>query len=209
MLLALETLKVIYIGVNEQLFLNEISGSNSSNSTILALTSAQPHKDNPRLIMMLAHLRTSASEHDWKMQFAEGRTPEVFANLHHLAQSKGVSEHIEWLGFQTHQQLAEVARNALCLVSTSQVESFSMVALEAMTWGCPPIVADTTSMPESVGDAGLISKAGDHVSFAENVLRVNTLGSYTKHSSNAGFFMHKKQVGGQQRNRLKPNCLGS
>jgi glycosyltransferase involved in cell wall biosynthesis len=37
----------------------------------------------------------------------------------------------------------------------SGFESFGLVALEAMSNGCVPVVSDNTALPESVDDAGL------------------------------------------------------
>ena len=48
-----------------------------------------------------------------------------------------------------------------------------MVALESMARACPPIVADTASMPESVGNAGLLAAPGDPVAFAESVINLH------------------------------------
>ena len=48
-----------------------------------------------------------------------------------------------------------------------------MVALEAMGRGCPAVVADCTSMPESVGNAAILVQPGDPVGFAEAVLQLH------------------------------------
>ena len=46
-----------------------------------------------------------------------------------------------------------------------------MVALEAMARGCPAIVASCTSMPESVGDAGLLAEPENATSFSDCVIK--------------------------------------
>ena len=47
------------------------------------------------------------------------------------------------------------------LVSFSELESFFMVPLEAMSTGCPSITTNVSSIVESVGDAGIIIDKGD------------------------------------------------
>ena len=42
-----------------------------------------------------------------------------------------------------------------------------------MARGCPPVVADCSAMPESLGDAGLLASPGDPTSFAEKVIAIH------------------------------------
>ena len=163
---------VVYIGQRsgqvEQATRHRIDGP----QTLLALTSAQPHKDNPTLIHTLAELVRLRPQVDWRLEIAGGRGKVSFADLVALSGTLGVSDRVAFLGFQDHAMLAERAATALCLISTSRVESFSMVSLEAMSWACPPVVCDATSMSESIGDAGLLAQPGDATGFARQVLRL-------------------------------------
>ena len=52
-------------------------------------------------------------------------------------------------------------RGATALVMASRTEGFGLPALEAMARGCPVVVSDGGSLPEVVGDAGLVVPAGD------------------------------------------------
>ncbi len=162
--------QVIYIGIDETLTESHQIASDSDSSSIIVLTSPHPHKDNSRLIYMLKELIQRVPERPWKLKIASGRTPDSFSEFTDLAKSEGIWDRIEWLGFKTHDELEAIAHDSLCLVSTSQVESFCMVALEAMAWGCPAIVGNTTSMPESVGDAALIAQAGNAQSFSDQIM---------------------------------------
>lgn len=143
--------------------------SDDYSPTLLSLTSPQPHKDNETLIQTLAQLRTDRPEVDWHLKVAGGASPDAFADLKALAETLGIGRAITWLGFQSHDVLAEHGTTALCHISTSRIESFSMVSIEAMNWGCPPIVANTSAMPESVADAGLLAEPGSAADFARCV----------------------------------------
>ena len=138
---------LIYIGLENPADIIPTAFKKTNSPTILSLTSPQPHKDNPTLIKTLAVLKNRRPEVNWTFKIAGGTNPDVFSNLHNLAGDLGVSGQIDWIGFQSHEALAQIGSKALCLVSTSQVESFCMVAVEAMSWSCPAIVANATSMP--------------------------------------------------------------
>ncbi len=52
-------------------------------------------------------------------------------------------------------------RHALCAAVPSRYEGFGLPALEAMARGCAVVASDATSLPEVVGDAGLLVPPGD------------------------------------------------
>lgn len=161
---------LIYIGLENPNKVTPSKFKKTNNPFILSLTSAQPHKDNPTLIKALAVLNTRRTDVNWRLKIAGGANPTVFTDLHDLAEKLGVAKQIEWLGFLRHDKLARLGSEALCLVSTSRVESFSMVALEAMSWSCPTIVSNATSMPESIGNAGLLAEPGHPEDFANKII---------------------------------------
>ena len=68
--------------------------------------------------------------------------------------------------------LAALYARSLALVYVSLSEGFGIPPLEAMTCGTVPIVSDCTSMPEVVGDAGLLIDPNDRESLVEAMLRV-------------------------------------
>lgn len=161
---------LIYIGLEAP---NVVSAPNYQKDTkpsILTLTSPQPHKDNSTLIKTLAVLNRLRPNVHWVLNIAGGTNQAAFSDLRLFANQLGVADQINWLGFQNHQSLAALGAKALCLVSTSRVESFCMVAAESMSWSCPVIVCDSTSMPESVGDAGLLASPGDADDFARKII---------------------------------------
>jgi len=53
-------------------------------------------------------------------------------------------------------RLVELYRRAFALVYPSQYEGFGLPVLEAMACGCPVIALDTSSIPEVVGDGGIL-----------------------------------------------------
>jgi len=166
--------KVIYIGLPKELLTlaSEKSATETNSRRIVAITSPQKHKDNPTLIRMLAELSRREPEQDWRLDIAGGVSDSAWEPLKQLAEQEGVKDRIVWHGFCDHDQLTALLQSAQCLVSASQLESFAMVPLEAMARGCPPVVADCTSMPESIGSAGLLVSPGNPQAFASAVQRI-------------------------------------
>jgi glycosyltransferase involved in cell wall biosynthesis len=59
-------------------------------------------------------------------------------------------------GHVSDEELIALYQMATCLVFTSLYEGFGLPVLEAMMAGCPVISSSTSSLPEVVGDAGLL-----------------------------------------------------
>jgi glycosyltransferase involved in cell wall biosynthesis len=165
--------RVIYIGLPDeaaaQAQLTDEATISQPSPHIVAVTNPLDYKDNPTLLRTLAVLVRSMPQTPWRLEIAGGLDANAWEPHQKLAHELGIADRVTWHGYLRQPQLAVLLNRCLCLVSTSRIESFCMVALEAMARHCPPIVADTTSMPESVGSAGVLVPAGDHEGFASAV----------------------------------------
>jgi glycosyltransferase involved in cell wall biosynthesis len=65
-------------------------------------------------------------------------------------------EKVEYLGRVSDQELVELYRGAAAYVDTSRYEGFGFQVLEAMACGAPVIATGGTSIPEIVGEAGIV-----------------------------------------------------
>ena len=164
--------QVIYIGLPDALINATKIKPQYQVGQLFSITSPVPHKDNPTLIRTLAELFKMRPDVDWRLKIAAGYE-QWWAPHKELAKSIGVFDKIDWLGFIDQDQLTDHLRDSLCLLSTSRIESFCMVAMEAMARGCPPVVANCSAMPESVSDAGLLATPGDHKAFAKAVIQLH------------------------------------
>jgi len=66
------------------------------------------------------------------------------------------SEFVRYLGPRSDEELAHLYRGARALVIPSLWEGFGLPAVEAMACGTPVLCSDRASLPEVVGDAGLL-----------------------------------------------------
>lgn len=65
-------------------------------------------------------------------------------------------QYIVYAGYVDDEDLPALYSNAEWFVFTSQYEGFGLPPLEAMQCGCPVITSNNSSLPEVVGDAGLM-----------------------------------------------------
>jgi glycosyltransferase involved in cell wall biosynthesis len=81
--------------------------------------------------------------------------------------ARDLAGQVERPGFLSEEELQ--ARYARCtaFVFPSRAEGFGLVVLEAMARGAPVIAAEATSLPEVVGDAGVLVRAGDRRALRE------------------------------------------
>ncbi len=75
-------------------------------------------------------------------------------------------------GYVPDEDLPALYSGASVFVYPSFYEGFGMPPLEAMACNTPVIVADNSSLPEVVGDAGILVDAHDAASLAQHIEKV-------------------------------------
>jgi mannosyltransferase len=73
-----------------------------------------------------------------------------------LIKKIGLKSKIIVVDYATKEELNYLYKQAFALVYPSIYEGFGLPPLEAMSCGCPVIVSNTSSLPEVVGDSGII-----------------------------------------------------
>jgi glycosyltransferase involved in cell wall biosynthesis len=94
--------------------------------------------------------------------------PEAGEELSSLA-----GENVTLAGFVDDDALARLYATAKVYVQPSLHEGFGMTVAEAMLAGCVPVVSDAGSLPEVVGDAGVVVARGE--SLADGIRRGLTM----------------------------------
>lgn len=72
-----------------------------------------------------------------------------------------LKNHVKFLGYVDDADVANLFSHAITSVYLSEYEGFGMPALEALACGCPVVASNTTSLPEVVGDAGILCAPHD------------------------------------------------
>lgn len=84
----------------------------------------------------------------------------------------GSTDEAPTLGRVSDAELADLYRGAAAFVDPTFYEGFGYAILEAMACGAPVIASDVTSIPEVVGDAGLLCDPSSPQEFATAIRRV-------------------------------------
>jgi glycosyltransferase involved in cell wall biosynthesis len=117
---------------------------------LLYLGSNKPHKNIPTLVQAFAQVQTNASlviAGHWDQRFEEPKR---------MVEALRLSERVRFLHDVTDTDIPTLLSGALAFVFPSRYEGFGLPPLEAMACGVPVIAANTGSLPEVIGDAGLL-----------------------------------------------------
>lgn len=147
---------------------------------VVLVTSAAPYKRND--VALRAFREFSYSEPRAEL-IVLGNAAAIQAQLPDDLQAycEG-NEKVVFRGYVSQIELQETLGNAFALLTASELESFYMVAVEAMAMGCPVVVADSSSARESVGVAGMLFAPGDWRQAAEALLALRCAPDWPKAS---------------------------
>ena len=84
--------------------------------------------------------------------------------------SKPAEENLEWVGYVEDRDLPALYSGAQMFIVPSIYEGFGLTALEAMACGAPVIAANSSSLPEVVGEAGWLVDPFDEEEMAAAIL---------------------------------------
>jgi glycosyltransferase involved in cell wall biosynthesis len=96
----------------------------------------------------------------------------VGGGLRQLAARLGLADALVLLGATSELRLRDLYRCASALVYPSLYEGFGFPLLEAMASGLPVIASHAASMPEVVGDAGILIPPLDSAAWEDAIVRV-------------------------------------
>jgi alpha-1,3-rhamnosyl/mannosyltransferase len=118
-----------------------------------------PHKDHRTLLSAFA--ATAADHPDAVLVLPGGAGTAEGAVAQLIADRPGLRDRVRRIGRVPEADLAGLLHLASVVAVPSRYEGFGLPALEAMAAGVPVVAADGTSLPEVVGDAGLLVAPGD------------------------------------------------
>ena len=133
----------------------EPSGSPVREPFVLYPAATYPHKNHATLLV--AHAAVRARHHDLQLVLtgARGRAHSQVAEQ--AARTPGVVH----LGWVDEARLTSLMSAAAAVAFPSRYEGFGLPVLESMQSGTPVIAADTTALPEVLGDCGTLVDPDD------------------------------------------------
>lgn len=138
---------------------------------IIYIGTIQPRKNLIRLMEAFAQLIKQEHLAGWKMQLhlrgglqlvivgksdGEGRGGWMYEEILETSKRLGIEDRVKFLGFVPTEDLQTLLSGAQAFVQPSLYEGFGITVVEAMAAGVPVIVSNVSSLPEVVGDAGLL-----------------------------------------------------
>lgn len=131
---------------------------------ILHLGTLEPRKNLATLIRAFARLRRERSV-PHKLVLAGGRGW-LYDELFRLVDSLGLRDEVLFTGFISGDEKPRWYNAAAVFSYPSLYEGFGLPPLEAMACGIPVVASDTSSLPEVVGDAGIMVPPRDEAALA-------------------------------------------
>jgi alpha-1,3-rhamnosyl/mannosyltransferase len=171
-----EKIRVIHLGVGEQYRplrdhgrIREFSKRfGIQRPYALYVGNVKPHKGIDTLLSAFAQIQL---KEDLDLVIVGGSIVQD-RNLGVQAAELGILSRIKELGHLNEYDLVTAYNAAELLVMPSRYEGFGLPALEAMACGCPVVVSNAASLPEIVGDAAMVFRAGNSQELADMLLRL-------------------------------------
>jgi glycosyltransferase involved in cell wall biosynthesis len=138
----------------------------------LALSVNEPHKNFRHLIRCLAELVASKELTDYNLVIVGRNAASHPLVTGALEKNPRLAGRILTPGFVPDEKLAALYSGATAFLFPSLAEGFGLPPLEAMQCGVPVISSNTTSMPEVMGDAGILLPPTDVAAWCQAMLRV-------------------------------------
>ena len=123
---------------------------------ILSVGSIQPRKNLQRLIAAYASLKRTRAADSLPQLVIVGKLAWLYDETLRAIEALGDSSSVIVTGYVPRDDLPALYSGAVCFVYPSYFEGFGLPPLEAMKCGVPVIAGNKASLPEVVGDAGLL-----------------------------------------------------
>lgn len=95
-----------------------------------------------------------------------------FDQLSALIRSEGLVDRVHFPGYVSDNELAPLLEHSRALVFPSLSEGFGLPAVEAMACGTPVLASNVSSLPEVVGDAGLLFDPNSSTDISQALTRL-------------------------------------
>lgn len=151
----------------------------SESPYILFIGTLQPRKNLVRIIKAFSLIKLQPHSQKLKLVIA-GKSGWLSKSIEQTIKDSPHSKEIIRTGFISHTEKNELLRHASTVLMVGLHEGFGIPALECQNFGVVPVVSNNSSLPEVVGDAGILVNPLDITAIAEGILKVLALSESEK-----------------------------
>ena len=189
-----EKIKVVHLGVESRFRpIENVEEyrlrNNLPSKMILNVGTLEPRKNVVTLIKVFKELRGKGFE-DYKLVIA-GDKGWLYEQIFKEVEHSGLKQEILFRGVVSDEDLPMLYNCAGIFVYPSLYEGFGLPPLEAMACGIPVITSNTSSLPEVIGDVGIMVDPTDEKSLCDAMYSVLTNKELWQHMSNKGLLRSK------------------
>ena len=157
---------------NKEQIYDELKQEYNINSPfILFVGTLEKRKNVPTLIKSFYKLKKSKL--NYKLVIVGGKGWK-YTKIFDLIEDLNLQNEVIFTDYVSDEDLVKLYNTADLFVYPSLYEGFGLPPLEAMACGCPVITSNTSSLPEVVGDAGIMIDPNDIDGLTESMLKILT-----------------------------------
>ncbi len=168
-----ERISVVYHGVDHNIF-KPYNIKLLDKPYILYVGSERPRKNLGRLFEAFAKLKGEFLELKLVKIGNPGRSGKYREDTINKLDSLRITRDVIFVNYASELTLAYYYSSAALLAYPSLYEGFGLPPLEAMACGCPVVTSNTSSLPEVIGEAGIMVDPYDTDSLAKAMRQVLT-----------------------------------
>ncbi|MCL4382521.1 MAG: glycosyltransferase family 4 protein [Patescibacteria group bacterium] len=142
------------------------------NDYILSVGTLQPRKNFVKLIEAFSSLNPNPYT-----LVIVGKPGWLYREIYEAPRKFGVERKVKFLDYVPDEDLPALYQKAKCFVLVSLYEGFGLPVLEALNYGCPVVTSNTSSLPEVVGEAGILVDPNDSQDIIQGLEKVLTIES--------------------------------
>jgi glycosyltransferase involved in cell wall biosynthesis len=167
-----EKIKVIHASTSilneDELSWKEVRDKHSIREPyIFCLANPRPHKNITGLISMFEIARDH-SEKEFYLLIGSKTSDEIEKKISSSPYKKDIIR----IDYVDDCELSVIYQNARVFAFPSFFEGFGLPPLEAMSFGCPVVCSNRTSLPEVVGDGGILEDPSNQKAFAGHIAKL-------------------------------------
>ncbi|MFC1932145.1 glycosyltransferase family 4 protein [Chloroflexota bacterium] len=170
-----EKISVIYNGIDPSIFKPyDVRLRLLDKPYVLYVGSERPRKNLNRLFEAFAMLEKEFPDLKLLKVGPVGRYDKYRQNSERKLTNLGITRDVTFVDYVSEPDLACYYCSAMLLAYPSLYEGFGLPPVEAMACGCPVVASNTSSLPEVIGEAGIMVDPYDTDSLAQAMRRVLT-----------------------------------